>query len=63
MEGIYRQISAQLHPRPYGEVAKFFTGLELIDPVWFPSGSGGRSGTTRTRARSTYPTAGGRAQA
>ena len=30
--GHLRQISAPLHPRPYGEVAKFFTGLELIDP-------------------------------
>jgi SAM-dependent methyltransferase len=36
VEGIYRKISAQLHPRTYGEVAKFFTGLELIDPGVVP---------------------------
>jgi SAM-dependent methyltransferase len=36
VERIYRSISAQLHPRPYGEVAKFFTGLELIEPGVVP---------------------------
>jgi SAM-dependent methyltransferase len=36
VEGIYRQISAPLHPRPYGEVAKFFTGLDLVPPGVVP---------------------------
>jgi len=36
VEGIYRQISAQLHPRSYGEVAKFFTGLDLVEPGVVP---------------------------
>ena len=36
VERIYRSISAQLHPRSYGEVAKFFTGLELIEPGVVP---------------------------
>ena len=36
VEQIYRSISAQLHPRSYGEVAKFFTGLELVEPGVVP---------------------------
>jgi SAM-dependent methyltransferase len=36
VEGIYRMISAPLHPRSYGEVAKFFTGLELVEPGVVP---------------------------
>jgi SAM-dependent methyltransferase len=36
VDRIYRDISAQLHPRPYGEIAKFFTGLELLDPGVVP---------------------------
>jgi hypothetical protein len=32
MKGIYSGASAQAAPRPFEDVAKFFDGLELIDP-------------------------------
>jgi len=32
MKGIYSNASAQVAPRPFEDIAKFFDGLELIDP-------------------------------
>jgi hypothetical protein len=31
-KGVYASASAQVTPRPLGQVARFFEGLELIDP-------------------------------
>ena len=36
VEQIYRSISAPIHPRSFGEVAKFFTGFDLIEPGVVP---------------------------